>query len=450
MEWLGRLQRYWRLIAVVMAVSILAAAAYAQRQPRVYAARAVLQIDAQERKVLNKIESIAPDKLDTEDNLKTVGELLAGGSLLLEVARVTGVDKEGRTAPVHYRNAEGMSGSEPRVVEAMRRKIRVSLRRGTRLVDVMAEDEDPARAAEIANALPQIFIQRVAEQNAALARLANESLLSEARRLKAKWEASEQKLQQYREVHQAVSLEEKQNITVEKLKDLNAKATAARSERLKLESDLDELNQAGERDAESILRLPSVAALPNVIEIRTQLIRARGEFASIRQRYLPAHPKYVAAESQIADLTRLLAEAVQRARQTLLQQCDAARETEVKLAQALREQEESALALSRIGIPYAMLVREAETDRALYDNVMMRLKETGVSPGLQQLPYRMVDAAIADPRPIRPRKLSLWMLGAIGGMLISGVLILALERIPRGLPAAGQGPLGAVMAMLGR
>ena len=52
-----------------------------------------------------------------------------------------------------------------------------------------------------------------------------------------KLEASEQALQKYKEQNQAVSLEESQNIIVEKLKELNQKVTQIKAERLKLEAD---------------------------------------------------------------------------------------------------------------------------------------------------------------------------------------------------------------------
>ena len=50
---------------------------------------------------------------------------------------------------------------------------------------------------------------------------ANDFLRDEADKLKAKLEQSDEKLQRYKEEHNAVSLRDDQNITVEKLKDLN-------------------------------------------------------------------------------------------------------------------------------------------------------------------------------------------------------------------------------------
>ena len=79
------------------------------------------------------------------------------------------------------------------------------------------------------------------EQRMAATQVANDFLRDEAEKLKTKLETSEAKLQKYKEEQNAVSLQEDQNITVHKLKELNAQVTQAKNERIKLESDLDRL-----------------------------------------------------------------------------------------------------------------------------------------------------------------------------------------------------------------
>ena len=78
-------------------------------------------------------------------------------------------------------------------------------------------------------------------------------------------------MQNFREQHNAVSLEDKQNIIVEKLKDLNLKVTEAKSERLKLEADVATIKQGKAKTADELLLLPSVAALPVVAALRQEL-----------------------------------------------------------------------------------------------------------------------------------------------------------------------------------
>ena len=422
-RWKRLLEEHYLLMVVVSIGCAAAAWLYAQTLPRIYSAQAVLQVESQERKVLNKIENVNQDKLDSEDYLKTVADLLSGNSLMLKVARENGLDKDLTVTS----GANEATYSEPQLVKAMQRKFQVGLRRGTRLIDIVALDQNPVRACALANSLANAFLKQAYEQNASMAHTANQFLLEEAQRLKVKLEASEQKLQRYREEHQAVSLEDKQNITVEKLKELNSKVTGARSERMKLEADLDRIQRTGETDIDGLLRVGSIASAPQVAEVRTQLVRAQTDFAAVQQRYRKAHPKYAAALSQISDLSRSLSDAVRKVRASVVEQFHAAANTEEKLSAALKEQERNALALDKIAIPYKVLAREADSDRLLFENIVTRLKETGVTQGVQQVPYQIVETAMADPKPVAPQKMRLTLLGFLGGCLLAVGFILVGE-----------------------
>ena len=67
---------------------------------------------------------------------------------------------------------------------------------------------------------------------------------------KRKLQGAEQTVQVFRETHNAVSLEDKQNIIVEKLKDLNLKVDDAKRERLTLEADVTTIKQGKAKTAE--------------------------------------------------------------------------------------------------------------------------------------------------------------------------------------------------------
>ena len=399
---------------------------YISKAPRIYASKAVIQVEQQLPKVLNKIENVNEENPNSEDFLKTVAELLNSDSLMLQVVRSNGLDKDPRFAP---RRAESPAYLDSELASGMKRKIRVTQRRGSRLIDVEAEDQNPAMACALANSVVNEFIRQAFEKNASASKMANEFLYQQAARLKIKLEASEQKLQQYKEEHQAVSLEEKQNITVEKLKNLNEKVTEANRARMKLESDLRAVKASDGKDVSRLLQIESVAALPQVSEIQSQLVRAKSDFAAITQRYLHGHPKYIAAATQIRDLERSLAEELRKSGETLVQQYQAAKDIEDKLNRALKDQETKALELSKISIPYNVLSREAESDRILYDNVITRLKETGVDKGPEQVPYRIAENAMVSSHPVRPHKALLLLFAIFGGGALGVGIALARELI---------------------
>ena len=95
---------------------------------------------------------------------------------------------------------------------------------------------------------------------------------------------------------------------------------------------------------------------------------------------------------------------------------EASKNTEQKFEQALREQEQAALTLAKLSIPFNVLVREVESDRALYESVLKRMKETDVTRGLEQNNVRIIESAGLPNAPIRPDKVRIMLLALAGGL----------------------------------
>ena len=77
--------------------------------------------------------------------------------------------------------------------------------------------------------------------------------------------------------------------------------------------------------------------------------------------------------TQINQLKASLTETLKDAGKIVGTQYQSAAETEKKLSEALKEQEQAALELNKIAIPYNVLLHEVESDRAMHDAVNNRL-----------------------------------------------------------------------------
>ena len=234
------------------------------------------------------------------------------------------------------------------------------------------------------------FVDQSFEQNLGLSETASDYLRQEADRLKEKLQNAEQAVQKFREDHNAVSLEDKQNIIVEKLKELNLKVTEAKSERLKLEADVATIKEGKAKTPDELLMLPSVAALPVVAALRQELADKESRFK---------------AESQLRGLQQSLNRTLINAGNMVVKSYEAAKNTEAKLGAALQEQEQAALELNKIAIPYNALVREVETDRALYESVLTRMKVTNVAKGIWANNIRVIETPLVAAAPAKPAKL---------------------------------------------
>jgi capsular exopolysaccharide synthesis family protein len=328
--------------------------------------------------------------------------------------------------------------SQNEMIRAFAKRISVKLQRGTRLISITVENENPTMAQTLSTNLVKEYIRGNLDQRVSVTQEANRFLIEEADRLKTKLQKSEQALQAYKEQNQAVSLEESQNITVAKLKELNAKVTDAKTQRLKLEADVTQVQKLGFQQPGNLLAIPSVAESKVVLEQKKSVTEQEGEIANFSQRYKPLHPKFIQAKSKLQELKSGLDQTIIKAAESVATAYEAAKETEAKFEAALKEQEQKALDLNKIAIPYNALAREVESDRALYNSVLTRLKETDVTKGIEQDNIRVVEPALTPDKPVKPR-VSLILAGCLFGGTFLGVgICFGLDALDSSLKTVDQ------------
>ncbi len=411
------LSRWW-IIALIVGFAALATIGYLLTATPIYESRAVLQVQQQEQQVVN-IDGVREDNPSTLDYVNSVVQALTSRNLLLRVIDANNLRKNEDFAPPRER-----AYSDVELADMLEEKVSVKLRRLTRLVEITVQDPDPELARNLAASFVKEFLRENFAQKMSVTQVANDFLEEEAKKLKAKLEESERKLQAYKEQNQAVSLDEKQNIIVEQLKEINTQVTEAQGERMKLESDLEQVREIG-NDPEELMRIGSVAELPQVKEARELLVEAESELAQLQDRYLHKHPKHIAAVKKVGSLRDSLNRNLLKAGDILGRQYAASKQTEAKLTEALQKQEGSALDLNNLAIPFNVLQREVETDRALYESVIKRMKETAVTSGIEQAPFTLIEEPMVASKPTKPRKLRTLALALVlSSLLAVGGLVL--------------------------
>jgi capsular exopolysaccharide synthesis family protein len=414
-------EKLW-LILILSAIGGGLGYLYAQRSPKAYSSQVTVQVENEEQKIL-KIEGVTSDNLKSQEVLSTIEQSLISPELLLRIIERNNLATDPGFLPEMPRPA-----TVNQLREILGKRVAAKVRRGTRLIDVAVEDQSPEMAQKIANLLVKEFEMQGFEGRLAASQSAHEFLSGEAEKLKVRLAKSEQALQDYKEQHPGMSLEDKQDITAEKMKELNQRLNEAKSERLKLESDSELLKRLTGQPVERLLTVPSIAAFPAVLEAKRAIADKETAFAALTRRYLSEHPKYKQAEGELAELKAGLDRAIQRGAEVVVSSHAAAVETEKRMAEALKEQGLDSLGLSKIAIPYNALLRDVEADRSLYESVLTRLKETDLTKGVTQSPIRIVSRPLLPERPIKPNKPRIIAASAFAGLAI-GLALATLLRL---------------------
>src|SRR5262249_43691543 len=147
--------------------------------------------------------------------------------------------------------------AESRAIDRFLSGLTVTPVRSSRLVDIKFDSPRPALAADVANALARAYIEQSLEFKFLASKEASDWLARRLAEQRKEVEGSEHALQKYREQTDAVSLEDKQNIVVQKLADLNGAVTRAKTERIQKEAAYNQIRSI-QNDRSALDTLPAV------------------------------------------------------------------------------------------------------------------------------------------------------------------------------------------------
>ena len=421
--WLFLLRERWLLIALCL-FGMLARRAPIFTSKRRFISRGPSFRSPEDTTTIIDIKAVDAENYKSDIALKSVEGAFNSDSLLVRVAKVNKLEQE---EPSFRPSPGDPPRTDAELAEMMQRRVGSKLQRGTRLVGVTFESASPERAAKVARSMIDEYLKMYFEQNTKMATMANDFLRKQAEELKERVAKSEQALQEYREKYGTVSLEDKQNVTADYLKQLNFKLEETRSNRVKIESDLPTLRKAQTLPPEELLALQSVSGLPDVQEALKLITAKESEFSQIKKRYLEQHPKYIQTQSELSGLRQTLERAARKGATIALNTYQATKEGEEKLKAALLEQQKNGVELSRIAIPYDELRRQAESDKLLYESVLARSKETKLSEGLEKSNIRIVQDPLAPKKPSKPI-VSLVLGLAVAGGLAGALTLIVLQH----------------------
>ena len=426
-------EKAW-LIALCLLLAGFATAAHLARSPKIYAAKVVLQVEQEEARIIN-IERVQQENLQSLESLKTVEQTLQTPAIMARVLDANKLAADPRFAPPP---AEGQTPpSREQLVNRLAGMVEVRLRKGTRLIDIKVEHTNPSLTELVANSIVREFLLLNQEHSASSSEVATEFLVKESRQLKSKVEASEKVLQAFKEQMQIPSLEERQNIVLEKLKELGAKVTEAKSQRIVQETAWKQVLTLS-NDVNALLVIPAVANDQAVTEIRSNIAKQESDLANLRQRYKQLHPKFIQAQSQLAEWKSALDKAILSVPKRVRSAYESARAAEQALESALREQETVALELNKQSVRYNVLSRDVESDRALYQSVLNRIKETSVTKDLKPSKVRVIQQASVPEKPVKPQKVRVIAAGVMAGLVGSVLLVFLLNALDRSLKTVDQ------------
>jgi capsular exopolysaccharide synthesis family protein len=164
----------------------------------------------------------------------------------------------------------------------------------------------------------------------------------------------------------------------------------------------------------------NVMSDPEVMQISKDVATHENDFVLIRQRYREKHPKYAMAVRSLDGLDRQLAINALKVRSRIQESLRIAYENALTskegLAAQLHDAESNALNLSDVAVQFNALSREYESDKAQFESINTRLRETKVETQLTPERIHVIQPALVPELPASPKIKLIFALALIGGL----------------------------------
>jgi succinoglycan biosynthesis transport protein ExoP len=332
---------------------------------------------------------------------------------------------------------------DPKAVTAaalrLQRNIEVKPVKGTNLIELSFTAESPEKAAELANAVAEAYIDWKLETKFRLLAQASKFLGSQIQEAKQTLAEKEQKLLALGRQKDILSVAPQSSVALQKLSALSQDATAAMAERIGKEARYNELLKASP-DA-----VPEALLTGAIQQMRGDLARLEQEYTQKLNVFKPEWPAMLALKAQIEaahkNLEVATRESLPKAREAAKAEYQTALRREESLKDALQRQRGEAMTLSRDTVEYNNLRIEVETQRALVDNLLKREAEMQVLLRLQGEKLsniRIVESALPPGAPFKPSYWKNALLGLLAGLAAGIGLAMTLDSLDRSLRSPEQ------------
>jgi succinoglycan biosynthesis transport protein ExoP len=377
---------------------------YYQTQYRILESRALAQRTLEHAKLWSHPEfSRTPD---------AVARAVAGATQFM--ARVLGRAETPQPAAVDASRTR----DEERATDVFLSNLTIAPVRNSRLIDVRFESADPNVAVAVANAHARAYIDQNLEFKFLATKEASDWLANRMAEQRKQLEAGELALQQYREDNDAISLEDRQNIIVQRLADVNAAVTRARTTRIEKEALYNQLRSI-QNTRRALDTFPAILSNVFVQQLKAELAALQRQDAELADQLGERHPDMIKLRSALRTAEAKLQAEVAKVVQSIGNEYRAARDQERDLLVALEQQKVEALALNRKAIEYGVLQRDSSSSRQMFEELLQRAKQTEISGELKTSNIRVVDPAALPEKPVRPKPLANLLFGLFGGGLFA-------------------------------
>lgn len=440
--WRVLVKRRWIVYAVLAVVVTTVTLSSLLTEP-IYTATARLQIERSSPNVL-PFQQVVGEPLDYHNDFyRTQYGLIQSRRVARDVVRSLRLERHPEfRVEVPEEAGQGTTPEqavESTLVDRLLKDLDVEPVLGSRLVDVSFSAHDRRLATKLANRIAETYIDFNSRAQYNTSERASTSLTLQMANLQEEIEEKEKQLQAYATEHGIIPLNEKQNITLKHLNDLNDAYTRAQAERIEREAHYAALQIASPENVAEVFENDLIMSLS------AATVELQGRYAELSEKYKPDWPQMVAIRRDLEETARRLEEE----RRTIYEQALGAARNDYQsavneeayfktaLESLKRESQEQGLK----EIEYDSLRLDIANRRSTFEALVRRQSETTTTAGMGEIAtsnIRIVDSAEVPSRPSSPKIVRNVSLSIIVGLSLGILLAFLVEHLDKSVKTSEE------------
>jgi polysaccharide biosynthesis transport protein len=434
-SYLRILRNRWRVVVVTFVLVVSAVTVATMLQPRIYRAMGMIELRRQNSEMA-PAEATFQEARIADQHLETQYETLLSDALAQRViSRLRAEEAAG---------AIQIGEEEERSIQQFHRRLIVNPVRGSRIVQIIFDAEDPRVAERMVNATIDAYTAMRIDAG----RAAQERLREQADSARAQLLEAEQRLQQFVRENGLLLVENSaggaEDLVHERLRYLQQQLSEAEADRYRKESTFAVAEARADGTNSDVIR-----------QLTVREADLRSEYARVRATFTDEYPRSQQLQRQIAEVDSMLALERTRMRAEASGSYRAARHREELLLNAFNEQRATADRMAGLTAEYRIIRRDVEAHQQLYAVLQRTHEEASVAAALAATEVGVMSRAVASPHPIRPNPTGNLKMAAIMGLVFGLGLALVREwaddtvRSPDDADALGATPVLAFDPLAG-
>jgi capsular exopolysaccharide synthesis family protein len=310
------------------------------------------------------------------------------------------------------------------LLKKMRSNLKIVSIPNTDLVEIDYRDPDPMQASRIAQGVVDEYLELdLRSRYEGTLRISN-WLSGELSDLKARSAEAQRKVAQFQRDNNLIGIDnEGGNLVTDSLRTVNEQLLQAEADRIVKEA---RYHLAQTRNPELLV---SVAPTTTLMTLRSQQAELMVQAADLKSKYGADYPRVREVNKQLAAVQTDIDEEITNLLKRFEEEYNAAVNTQKLLQDRLDQVKQEAFRVSDSSADYEILKHEAESTEELYDALQLKLKEAGVTAGLNSNNVNIVDKAGVPAFAVAPIKRVNYAVGALFGLFLGVSLAVFLETM---------------------